>query len=203
MKTINFNILANPGKFELILIPCSCYQKKNGKSPIMGESLLDEVVKRCPSLPAQIGKGVEEFGNCPTILSHIPNTPSPTKFATFPVTPSNLRAEEPDKYVFNRLSGKFKKYSLLPGWAVCPRSDMVEFSCIKLVEIIKYYKLTSVALPYDMFTFEDADQKHADRVLGIIGRIVTESLYIVKTPTEAEEGTVQTSVASSQVYFEE
>jgi len=204
MKQITFNILENPGKFELILLPCSCYQKKDGTSPVMSNSFMEEIVKRCPSLPKQIGKGVETYGNCPSILSHIPNTPGPTKFATFPVTPSNLRAENPDDYVYNRLVGKFKKkYCLLPGWSLLPRSDMVEFACIKLIEIIKYYSLNMVCLPLELFNFDPEDQKDKDRVLGIIGRIVTEGLFITSLPNESEQGTVQTSVATSQVYYEE
>jgi len=202
MKTINHNILADPTKFDIILIPVSVYQKKNGTSPVMGGGMLEEIVAKCPSLPEQIGKAVEVYGGCPSILSHIPNTPKPTKFATFPVTPSNLRAENPDDYVFNRLKGKFKKYSLIPGWAVAPRSDVVEFSAIKLLEIIRYYKLDVVALPYDMFNFDEEDKEHSDRVLHIIERIITESLLLVKRPKEAVQGTVQTT-ASSQVYFEE
>lgn len=202
MKTINYDILNNPSKFSIILICCSVYQKKDGTSPVMSGGMLEELVEKCPSLPSQIGKAVEQYGGCPAILSHIPNTPIPTKFATFPVTPSNLRAENPDDYVYNRLKGKFKKYSLLPGWALVPRSDMVEFSAIKLAEIIKYYKLETVALPYDLFTFDEEDQEHAERAINIIERVVTDALIIVKRPKENTQGTVQ-ATASSQVYYED
>jgi len=202
MKTINFDILSDPRKFDIILLPVSVYQKKNGTSPVMGGGMLEEIVAKCPSLPTQIGGAVEKYGGCPAILSHIPNTPKPTKFATFPVTPSNLRAENPDDYVFNRLKGSFKKYSLLPGWAIAPRSDMVEFASIKLLEIIRYFKLDTVALPYELFTFDPEDKVHSDRVISIVESIVSEALYIVKRPKEAVQGTVQTT-ATSQVYYEE
>jgi len=203
MKSINFDILSKPGEFELILIPCSCYQKKGGEMPVMKGGLLEEIVSRCPSLPTQIGKAVEQYGNCPAILSHIPGTKHPTKFATFPISPTSLRAENPDDYIFHRLKGRFPKYKLLPGWTLLPRSDMLEFAAIKLAEIIKYYKLTMVALPFELFTLDPEDKKETERILGIIGRIVTEGLYIVHRPEESSQGTVRNNIVTSQVYYEE
>jgi len=199
MRHINFDIFSNPSKFDLILLPCTCYQKKDGTVPVMKDSFLEKIVERCPSLTSQIGKGVEAYGNCPSILSHIPKTPKPTKFATFPFSPPALRAEDPDKYVYSRLKGDFKKFSLIPGWALMPRADMVEFSAIKLMEIIKYNKLDAVALPLEMFTFDAEDKQHADRILSIIERTVVESLFIVTQPHDQ----VQSNLVSSQVYFEE
>ena len=204
VKIINFDILSNPGEFELILLPTSIYQKKNGTVAVMKGGLLEQIVARCPSLPAQMGKGVETYGNCPAILSHIPNTKHPTKFMTFPVSPSTLRAKEPDHHVFHRLKGRFKKYALLPGWCLLPRSDMVEFSSIKLKEIIRYYKLSKVALPFDLFTLgKEEVEKEQDRIMGIISRIVPEGLSLIHHPKENPTGTFRTSVATSEVYFEE
>jgi len=203
MKQINFDILTNPGEFEVILIPCSTYQKKGGDSPVMCGSMLEEIVAKCPSLPSKIGKAVEQYGNCPAILNHIPGTKYPTKFMTFPVSPPALRAEDPDRYVYSRLKGKFKKFSLLPGWTLAPRSDMVEFSSIKMLEIIRYYKLSKVALPYELFTFDEGDKTHRERTIEIVSRIITDALFIVHRPKEKAEGTIIQSVTTSQKYMEE
>lgn len=199
MQQINHDILSDPGKFQLILIPCTCYQKRDGTTPVMKNSLFEKIVEKCPSLTQRIGNGVEEFGNCPAILNHIPGTKYPTKFATFPVSPVNLRPKDPDQYVFHRLVGKFNKNSFVPGWALAPRSDMVEFSSIKLVEIMKYYKLHSVALPYELFTFGEDDKKHEERTLNIISRIVHEGLYLTRVGEDQNYGTIYNSLVTSEV----
>lgn len=201
MQEIRFDLISDPSKFELICLPCSCYQKKDGTMPVPKEGFFSDLVKKHPNLPYEIGKGVEKYGNCPAILSAIPQTN--TKFATFPIAPTSLRAEDPDKYVFSRLKGKFKKTALLPGWTLLPRSDMVEFSCIKIQEIIRYYKLTKVAIPFEMFTLEKEDREDYTRIKTLMEKIVKDNIFMVIRPTESEQGTVHGGMVSSSVTYEE
>jgi len=202
MQEISLDVLKDPFKFELIMIPCSCYQKKNGEVAVMPNSFLDELIKKAPTLRTEIGKAVERYGNCPAVLSAIPGSPIPTKFCTFPISPSNLRAEDPDDYVFHRLKGKFKKYSLLPGWTLLPRIDMVEFSAIKLREIIKYFRLTKIVLQYESFTLDKEDKMHYTKIQNIMQRYLQESFYVAHMPKENIEVKNQVT-ATSSVTFEE
>ena len=186
MREITHNILEDPSKFQLILLPCTVYQKKDGTTPVQKSGFFHDLVEKYSFLPASIGKSVEKYGNCPAILESIPNTKFPTKFGTFPVTPTSLRVENPDDVVYSRLKGKFKKYSLLPGWTLLPRSDMVEFSCIKLLEIMKYYKLSQVALPFEMFAFDREDESDYLRTASIIQKFIPDNLYLVFKPRQDE-----------------
>jgi hypothetical protein len=203
MQEIKHDLITDPSKFELICLPCSTYQKKDGSMPVPKNSFLSQLVEKYPNLPMELGKGVEEYGGCPAVLSSIPNTPMPTKFATFPIAPPNLRAEKPDNYVYNRLKGKFKDYYLLPGWTLLPRSDMVEFASIKLKEIMVYYKLTKVAIPFDMFNFDHEDREEYTRIKNIMSRIVSNDVFIVTKPSESAEGTVHGGMVQSSVTYEE
>ena len=203
MREIRHDIYTDPSKFQLVMIPCSCYQKKDGTAPTQKDSYLSKFVEMNPNLLSEIGKGVEEYGNCPAVLSHIEGTPFPTKFATFPVTPTGLRAENPDQYVFQRLQGKFKEYSLLPGWTLVPRSDMVEFSSIKLAEIIKYYKLTKIAIPFELFTLDREDRDDYNRIRNIMEKHLGNEVFIVTKPVESQGGTVHSGMVSSTVEFED
>jgi len=195
MQTVHVDLLSNPGEFEIFLLPTTLYQKKNGAVPVMKGGLFEKIVEKAPKLPHDIGKAIEKYGNCPAILHHIPGTKYPTKFATFPMSPTALRAENPDDHVFHRLRGRFKPFSLLPGWTLLPRSDMIEFSCIKLQSIMKYYKLSKVALPFEMFTFGEGDEKDAQRIGNIIESIITQGLSIIvnQAPSQHVYNTVTES----------
>ena len=197
MQEINFDVLEDPFKFELIMLPCSCYQKKNGEVAVMKGSFLEQLLEKAPSLKTEIAKAVENMGNCPSILSSIPGSPIPTKFCTFPVTPTSLRAEDPDKHVFNRLKGNFKKYKLLPGWMLLPRSDMVEFSAFKLSEIIRYYKLTKVIFQYEAFTFDAEDKEEYTRVRNIMAKYLKEGVFIARKPVGNIQGEQHVMTTSS------
>ena len=201
MREIRFDLLADPTKFELICLPCSCYQKKDGTIPAPTDGFLSQLAEKVPNLLADIGKQVEKLGNCPSIVSSIPNTG--TKFASFPVAPTSLRAENPDDYVYQRLKGEFKPFSLVPGWAIAPRSDMVEFAAIKLAEIIKYYKLTKVAIPFEMFTLDKEDQNDYTRIRNIMQAKLGDEVFVVSRPLESAEGNISSAVSSSVTYEEE
>lgn len=187
MKIINFDLLSNPGEFEVFLLPISVYQKKNGTIPVMKGGFLEKIVSKAPNLPSDIGKSIEKYGNCPAVLHHIPGTRYPTKFITFPVSPTALRAENPDQHVFHRLKGRFKKFSLLPGWTLLPRVDMVEFSCIKLREIIKYHKLTKIAFPFEMLTFEKEDRHIFNHLGEIIEKVIPSGFFVLENKEEKIE----------------
>lgn len=203
MREIRHDILTDPSKFDLIMLPVSCYQKKDGTIPAIKDGFLEKLSEKHPNILADIGKSVETYGNCPSMIKTVADSKLPTKFATFPTVPSGLRAEHPDDYVFSRLKGKFKNYSLLPGWAIMPRIDMVEFSSIKLAEIIKYYKLTKVAIPFEMFTFDREDKSWYDKIRNMMEKYLGAEVYMVSKPTEAAEGTVYSNTVSSSVSFEE
>jgi len=205
MQEIRYNILEDPSKFELICIPCSCYQKKDGSIPVQKKekTLFGEFVEAYPNLPTEMGEGVEKYGNCPKILNSIPNLKTTTKFCTFPTSPTSLRAKNPDNYVYHRLKGKFKPYSLLPGWSILPRCDMVEFAAIKLSEIIHYYKLTKVAIPFEMFTFDREDVDHYNTIKNILTKHVKDGLFMVSKPNEPDRGTVHNTAVQSSVTYED
>jgi len=203
MREIKYDLITDPAKFELIALPCSCYQKKDGTIPIPKGSYFEQLVEKFPNLPAEMGEGVERFGGCPAMLSAVPNSPLPTKFITFPMSPSNLRAMHPDEHIYQRLQGKFKDLSLLPGWTLVPRSDMIEFAAIKLAEIMEYHKLTKVAIPFEMFMFDREDKDDYTRVKNIMSRIVNNDVHIVSKPSEDAGGTVHGGMMQSSVSYEE
>lgn len=202
MQIIEQDILRTYNQYQLILLPTSVFQKKTGEIAFPKKGLMEKIVERAPSLPKQMGQAVEQYGHCPAILSHIPNTKYPTKFMTFPVTPAHLRVANPDEHVFHRLKGRFKEYSLLPGWMLLPRRDVVEFACIKLKEIMKFYKLDKVALPIGVFHFDPEDKHVEDRVLKTISTYISDGLYVLYPPTESKEDIISTG-ATSEVKFEE
>jgi len=204
MQEIKHDIIEDPGKFSLIALPCTAYQKKTGEVPVPKEGLLSRLVEKYPNLPMDIGSTVEKYGNCPSIMKTIADMKTPTKFCTFPVSPTSLRVQNPDNYVFRRLIGRFKKpYSLLPGWTLVPRSDMVEFSAIKLAEIMRFYKLSNVAIPFELFTFDREDKDDYTRIKNIICKYIKEGLYLVSRPSESTQGTIISNIARSTVTFEE
>lgn len=202
MQIVEQDILQTYNQYQLILLPTSVYQKKAGEVAYPRKGLMEKIVERAPTLPTQMGKAVEQYGHCPAILSHIPNTKYPTKFMTFPVTPSNLRVANPDEHVFHRLKGRFKPYSLLPGWMLLPRRDVVEFASIKLKEIMKFYKLDKVALPVGAFQFDEDDKAVEERVLKTITTYISDGLFILYPPKETQEDIISTG-ATSEVKFEE
>lgn len=202
MQDINFDVLSDPFKFELIVLPCSCYQKKNGEVAYMKEGFIHSLLEKAPTLAHEMAKAVEEMGNCPAILSSIPKSTLPTKFCTFPVSPTSIRAEEPDRYVFSRLKGRFKKNSLLPGWTLLPRSDMVEFSSYKLSELIRYFKLSKVVIQFEAFTLDEDDMKVFERIRKIMEKHLRENIYIAHKPKNDGVG-VQSLTSGSTLTMEE
>ncbi len=201
MQEIRHDLVNDPGKFELICVPISCYQKKDGSVPPgPKDGILRELFEKYPNLSAEMGRGIEFYGNCPAILSHIEGTEFPTKFATFPVAPSNLRAENPTSHVFNRLHGRCKNNALLPGWMLVPRTDIVEFAAIKLAEIMKFQHLTKVAIVFEAFTFDREDKNDYNRIKEIISRHVPRNLFMVSKPHDAPTGSIAGSVSSSVSY---
>lgn len=160
MREIRANILECYERFQLISIGVSVYQKKDGTTVVPKEGLMRDIVTKWPDLPKLIGNAVAKYGNCPSIVYSIPQTKFPTKIMSFPITPTSLRVETPAEVVIARLAKRFKPYTLLPGWLLRPRLDMIEFSCIKLAEIIKYYKLSEVALLVDTLGLGEGDEKY-------------------------------------------
>lgn len=170
MRELRVNILECYDKFQLVSIGVSVYQKKDGTSVVPKEGMMRDIVTKWPDLPKLIGNAVGKYGNCPSIVYSIPQTSKPTKIMSFPITPTSLRVETPEDVVIARLAKRFKPYTLLPGWMLRPRMDMIEFSCIKLAEIIKYYKLTEVALVIDTLGLGEGDEKYYEIVRDMFMR---------------------------------
>ena len=171
MREIQANILECYQNFQLIALGCSLYQKKDkGEIVVPKEGLMREIVTCWPELPRLFGSSIAKFGGCPNIVYSIPNTKFPTKILSFPITPTSLRVETPEEVVISRLAKRFKSFTLLPGWLLRPRLDMIEFSCIKLAEIIKWYRLTEVALVVDTLGLGEGDEKYYDIVRDLFMR---------------------------------
>ena len=79
---------------------------------------------------------------------------------------------------------------------------MVEFSAIKLAEIIQYYKLTKVAIPFEMLTLDREDRDDYNRIRNIMQKYLKEEVYMVSQPQDGEQGTVQSAVSSTVTYEE-
>jgi hypothetical protein len=164
MRELRVNILECYDKFQLVALGCSLYQKKIGEIVIPKEGMMRDIVTKFPDLPKLFGSAIGKYGGCPSIVFSVPKTTKPTKIMSFPITPTSLRVESPEDVVIARLAKRFKPFTLLPGWLLRPRMDMIEFSCIKLAEIIKYYKLTDVALVIDTLGLGEGDEKYYDIV---------------------------------------
>lgn len=171
MKELRVNILECYEKFPLVAIGCSLYQKKDkGEIVVPKEGLMRDIVTKWPELPKLFGSAIGKYGGCPSIVWSIPQTKYPTKIMSFPITPTSLRVETPEDVVIARLAKRFKAYTLLPGWLLRPRMDMIEFSCIKLAEIIRYYKLSDVALVVDTLGLGEGDEKYYEIVRDMFMR---------------------------------
>lgn len=206
MREIRTNILEHVDKFQLVCLGISCYQKKNGESVVPKEGMMREFVNRIPELPLLIGKSVGVYGNCPSIVHTLKGTRYPTKLMSFPITPTSLRVENPEEAVISRLAKRFKPFTLLPGWLLRPRMDMIEFSSIKLIEIIKYYKLSEVAIVIETLGMGEGDEKYAEKVRDLFMRIFgSHPITLVYSIASKEEKksdiseVVQTTTSSSYV----
>jgi len=188
MQEISVNILEDYENFELICLPCSVYQKKASGEIVTGKKgFIHDFAEKFENLPVKIGESITKLGSVPYPCYSIEGSSRPTKIAGFPITPSNLRAEDPDLVVYNRFAGRFKKFSLLAGFFIAPRSDVLEFSCIKLKEIVKYYKLNRVAIPFEGFAFEEGDEKHIDRVRNVLFKHLGDNVYLTNQIEEKIE----------------
>jgi hypothetical protein len=202
MREIRANILECYERFQLISLGVSVYQKKDGTAVVPKEGLMRDIVTKWPDLPKLIGNAVGKFGNCPSIVYSIPQTKYPTKIMSFPITPTSLRVEVPEDIVIARLAKRFKPYTLLPGWLLRPRFDMIEFSCIKLTEIIKYYKLSEVALVVDTLGLGEGDEGYyeivRDLFLKYFGDLPVTLLSLPEPKGENKKG-IQPEVTSTFV----
>lgn len=206
MRELRVNILDCYDKFPLIALGCSLYQKKDkGEIVIPKDGLMRDIVTKWPDLPKLFGTAIAKYGGCPSIVYPIPQTPLPTKIMSFPVTPTSLRVENPEGVVIARLAKRFKPYTLLPGWLLRPRLDMIEFSCIKLAEIVKYYKLSDTALIIDSLGLGEGDEKYYDVVRDILARYLQSlPISLCHLPKQQKENKIvnvaeatQTIVSSS------
>jgi hypothetical protein len=203
MRELRVNILEHLDKFQLVCLAVSCYQKKMGEIVVPKEGMMREFVNKFPELPKLFGNSVGKYGNCPGIVYSVPSTKSPTKIMSFPITPTSLRVEDPQTVVIARLAKRFKPFTLLPGWLLRPRLDMVEFSCIKLLEIIKYFKLKEVAVVMDTFGLGEGDEEYSANVKDMMVKYFVQSpVSLCSLPTQEEikrkePEKIQTMISSS------
>lgn len=207
MQEIRVNLTECYEKFQLIALASSCYQKKSGEIVVPKDGLMRDFVTKFPDLPMVFGDAVAIYGNCPYIAYTIRASRYPTKIMSFPITPTSLRVKEPEKIVIARLAKRFKPYTLLPGWLLRPRIDMVEFSCYKFAEVIKFYKLENVALAVDTLGLGDGDEKYYELVKDIfmkyLNHLPVSLCYLPKQEAKkiAAQETVQ--VVSNSSYVED
>lgn len=207
MRELRVNLLECYEKFQLICLATSCYQKKNGEIVVPKEGLMRDFVTKFPDLPLIIGKSIGTYGNCPHIAYSIKSSPKPTKIMSFPITPTSLRVEDPQTVVISRLAKRFKPYTLLPGWLLRPRIDMVEFSSIKVAEVIRYYKLTDVAIAIDTFGVGEGDEQYYETVKDMFMRYFDQLpvtlCYLPKAEQKKIEVAETTQTVVSSSYKEE
>jgi hypothetical protein len=210
MQEIRTNILEHYEKFQLIVLANSLYQKKVlGEIVVPKDGIVREFVNKWPDIPKCFGSSVGKYGGCPSIAYTIKESRFPTKILTFPVTPTSLRVENPEEIVVARFAKRFKHFSLLCGWMLRPRLDMIEYSSIKLAEIVKFYKLTSVAFPVESMGLGEGDEKYYDAVRDIFlkyfGNLPITLCYSLKVESkgEAVKENTQTIVGSSYKEEEE
>lgn len=206
MREIRANLIECYDKFQLIVLATSCYQKKSGEIVVPKEGLMRDFVTKFPDLPKCFGDSVATYGNSPYIAMTIKASRYPTKIMSFPTTPTSLRVKDPEQVVIARLAKRFKPYTLLPGWLLRPRIDMIEFSCYKLSEVIKWYKLTEVALAVDTMGLGEGDEKYwsvvRDMFLKFFGDLPLTLCYLPDSPKEKKNDTpevVQSVVGSSYI----
>jgi hypothetical protein len=207
MREIKTNILENVNKFDLIVLPCSQFLKKDGTICIdknNKKSIVAQLFDKIPTLNTEMGDVVETYGCCPYIFHTIKGTQKPCKLATFPITPSaqSIKAENREKYVLpHLLKGMRGTQTLVPGWMLYPRSDIVEFACRKLEEIIKWYKLSNVVLPWDSFNIPE-NSDHEGRIKNILNKYLPNEVFLVTSQVEQQGERVGMSVTSTVEYEE-
>lgn len=203
MKEINVNLIEHLDKFQLICCGISCYQKKIGTIVVSPTGFMHDLCEKYPELPILFGKSVGKYGNCPSIVYSVPGTRYPTKLLSFPVTPTSLRSEVADDIVIAKLKGRFKPQSLICGWMLKTRLDMLEFSAIKLIEIINFYKLSEVAIAVESFGLGEGDEDHYElckrMLMKYFVRVPVTLCYSLKKDVTKEEvpETTQSVVGSS------
>ena len=204
MQEIITDVFENINKFDLVVIPCSQFLKKTGdvcidkKNP---NSTVAKLFKKIPSLSMEMGNVVETYGSCPFIFHTVLGTTRPCKLATFPTTPSaqSIRPENREKYILPHLvKGMKGSQTLVPGWMMYPRSDIVEFSCIKLAEVIRWYKLRAVVLPWDGFNIPEGDRDQETRIKSILNKYLPNEVFLSTLPKE--EKPTQSMVTSTVEY---
>jgi len=202
MKEINIDMFEDYGKFELICLPCSTFQKRDTGELISGRrGFTFEFYNKFAGVSREIAIGYQRFGAIPYPCYTIQSTKYPTKICGFPITPPMIRHEDPDYIVYNRFVGKFKKNKMLPGCFIAPRSDVLEFSCIKLREVIKFYKLTSVAIPFEGFWLGEGDERHIDRVKKILFKFLGDDVYLTYQTQEASRGNIWMEKKDREIYL--
>jgi len=207
MRELRVNILDCYDKFQLICLGTSCYQKKDGTIVIPKEGIMRDIVTKWPDLPLIFGKSIGKYGNCPNIVYSIPSSAKPTKIMSFPITPTSLRVEDPSVVVLSRLSKRFKPFTLLPGWLLRPRLDMVEFSSIKLAEVIRYFKLTDVAIVVETLGVGEGDEAYyelvKDMFVKYFDQLPISLCYIPKQEAKKIAAQETLQVVSNSSYVED
>jgi hypothetical protein len=203
MREIKTNIFENVNKFDLIVLPCSQFLKKDGTICIdrSRKTIVSELFEKIPTLNKEMGDVVETYGCCPYIFHTVKGTQKPCKLATFPITPSaqSIKIENREKYILPHLLNG-RKQTLVPGWMLYPRPDIVEFACRKLEEVIKWYKLSHVVLPWDAFNIPE-NSEHEGRIKNILNKYLPNEVFLVTSEPEVERSNV--SVTSTVEYEDE
>ena len=219
MKEIRCDIVEDVLKFQLVMFPVSCFLKTKITKPTKyveddakiippgsivypRDGVLAEFVKRIPHFPKILGESIESHGMCPHLSHSMPN--SQTKLGTFPTTPFVISVKDINAVILSHLRrDHWKPYRKLPGWMFPPRSDMIEFSCIKLMEIIKYYKLQQVAIPFGGFNMHEGDKHHILRVKEIMNKYLGDEVNLCHPLVEEKTGSLRSFGASSTVTIDE
>lgn len=206
MLTKVLNLVENIGEFDIIALPISTFQKKNGCVTVTEGGIVEDFVKRYPDIPREMGKVVEIYGGCPHDVAAFTMNSRTVKLFTFPITPVTIIAQEPDKIVQTQFIGRFKKGKLVPGFLCKPRLDMVEFSAFKLAQILKWFSMKNnsltCAIPINAFGLVPSDTEDIKALRGILDKYLDNNFYLIMPPKSAEKPLIS-SVQSTVTYDDE
>lgn len=117
------------------------FVKKNG-SAVMGRGIAKQVADIYPDLPEILGKLLKNKGNIVHILKDLGNE----YIVSFPVKPSYTFSNGSN--VVSHASTRYPIGAFVPGYHAKAQLDIIERSCIQLVQLTDKQSWNRVILPY-------------------------------------------------------
>lgn len=124
---------------DALCITTNGYVKKDGRA-VMGAGTAKQALMRVRDIDVTLGRAIHKHGNVPHILTKgVPN------IVSFPVKPRSGVYSVGN--CVTHMMGKFRVGQVIPGWACVASIELIEVSCIALVEMTDEQGWERVVLP--------------------------------------------------------